>query len=297
MRALIDGVGMDLGRGHILAYGIEVDIVVRVNDPAAELDGGYMTLTGGPEAHDESQRSLVHALLVRVRHDGRIKECRRLNRVLGRKVRAKQQTLVGRQGDFFGYEFCNTFEIPLQGVSEVSSRLYDDPRMIGHIYSAPYLKLAPELCFVAVDELGVAGFIVGAKDTLSFERLLEDAWWPVLRAAYDAPNEDSPDDWSADQRRRFMIHHPERTPAGLARTHPAHLHMNLLPRIQGRGIGPKLLKLWFDKARELGVTAVRVGANVNNTGAVRFWKKQGFKTLDGPTDLPLGRTIWLGRGA
>jgi GNAT superfamily N-acetyltransferase len=177
-----------------------------------------------------------------------------------------------------------------------ASHLYDDPKMVGHIYSAPYLKLAPDLCFVAVDDLGVAGFIVGALDTLSFERLLEDRWWPALRAIHDEPNVDSPADWSADQRRSFMIHHPERTPEELARAYPAHLHMNLLPRIQGRGNGPRLLNLWLGRARELGATAVHVGANARNPGAIKFWKKCGFKTLDGPIELPPSRTIWLGRG-
>jgi len=176
-----------------------------------------------------------------------------------------------------------------------ASHLYDDLKMMGHIYSAPYLKLAPDLCFVAVDELGAAGFIVGAIDTLSFERLLEDDWWPALRAAYNEPHEDLSANWSADQRRSFTIHHPERTPVELARTHPAHLHMNLLPRIQGQGIGPKLLKLWFDKARGLGAIAVHMGANSQNTGAIRFWKKRGFKDLDGLIDFPPSRTIWLGR--
>lgn len=176
-----------------------------------------------------------------------------------------------------------------------ASHLYDDPKMMGHIYSAPYLMLAPDLCFVAVDDLGVAGYIVGAIDTLSFERLLEDQWWPVLRAAYDEPNQDLQANWSADQRRSFMIHHPERTPVELARAHPAHLHMNLLPRIQGQGIGPKLLKLWLDRARELGAAAVHLGADTQNTGAIRFWKKSGFKTLDSSIDLPPNRTTWLGR--
>jgi GNAT superfamily N-acetyltransferase len=177
-----------------------------------------------------------------------------------------------------------------------ASHLYDDPKMLGHIYAAPYLKLSPELCFVAADDLGVAGYVVGALDTLSFERLLEDQWWPALRAAYEEPQHDAPADWSADQRRCFMIHHPERAPRALAKSHPAHLHMNLLPRIQGQGVGSKLLKLWFGKARELGATAVRVGANTQNAGAIGFWKNQGFKTLDGADDSPPSRHIWLGRG-
>ena len=176
-----------------------------------------------------------------------------------------------------------------------ASHLYDDPKMMGHIYSAPYLKFAPDLCFVAEDDLGVAGYVVGALDTLSFERLLEDQWWPALRVAYEEPNEELSADWSADQRRSFMIHHPERTPLELAKSHPAHLHMNLLPRIQGQGVGRKLLKLWLGKVRELGATAVRVGANTQNAGAIGFWKNQGFKTLDGANDPPPSRHIWLGR--
>ncbi len=177
-----------------------------------------------------------------------------------------------------------------------ASHLYDDPKMMGHIYSAPYLKFSPDLCFVAVDDLGVAGFIVGVIDTLSFGRLLEDEWWPALRVAYDEPNQDSPAEWSADQRRSFMIHHPEQTPGDIAKTHPAHLHMQLLPRIQGQGTGPKILKLWLDKAATLGATAVHVGVNFRNERALRFWKNQGFDSFDSPTNLPPSRTIWLGRG-
>ena len=56
--------------------------------------------------------------------------------------------------------------------------------MMGHIYSAPYAKLCPDVCFVAEDEMGVAGFVVGAVDTRSFEERLERDWWPDLREIY-----------------------------------------------------------------------------------------------------------------
>ena len=190
---------------------------------------------------------------------------------------------------------CYAISLATGHLGADASHLYDDPKMMGHIYSAPYLKLAPDLCFVAVDGLGVAGLIVGALDTRAYARLLEDEWWPALRAVYDEPNEDSSASWSADQRRIFMIHHPEQTPEEIVGTHPAHLHMNLLPRIQGRGTGPKLLNLWLDSARKLGASAVHVGANSRNAGAIRFWKKHGFKTLVEPIDLPPSRTLWLGR--
>jgi hypothetical protein len=53
-----------------------------------------------------------------------------------------------------------------------ASHLYDDPRLIGHIYSAPYAVLEPELALVVEDRDGVAGFVVGVTDTSAWERSL-----------------------------------------------------------------------------------------------------------------------------
>ena len=43
--------------------------------------------------------------------------------------------------------------------------LHRDGRLIGHIYSAPYAALLPELVFVAEDDEGIFGYISGAFDT------------------------------------------------------------------------------------------------------------------------------------
>jgi GNAT superfamily N-acetyltransferase len=176
-----------------------------------------------------------------------------------------------------------------------ASHLYNDPKLMGHIYSAPYLRLSPETCFVARDDMGIAGFIVGAIDTHHFERRLEREWWPHLRAQYSDPDETERDSWTADQRRSFMIHHPEETPEAVIEAFPSHLHMQLLPRIQGRGIGVRLLDLWLGKAREKGAVGVHVGVNSQNRRAVKFWKRNGFKAPGSWATLPPGRTVWLGR--
>jgi hypothetical protein len=70
-----------------------------------------------------------------------------------------------------------------------ASHLYDDPKLMGHIYSAPYALLEPELALVAVDQRGVAGFAVGGIDTAIWERRLERDWWPILRQHYADPLE------------------------------------------------------------------------------------------------------------
>ena len=174
-----------------------------------------------------------------------------------------------------------------------SSHLYKDLRLIGHIYSAPYAVLRPGLVIVAVDEEGVGGFVAGAADTGSWEEALERSWWPKLRREYDDPSDRPQATWTADQRRASMIHRPERTPDAVAKAFPAHLHINLLARLQRRGIGSALLESWLGPAATPDAAA-HVGVNCANLGAIRFWEARGFKALalDGPaTD----RTVWMGR--
>lgn len=64
-----------------------------------------------------------------------------------------------------------------------ASHLYRDRKMMGHIYVAPYARLAPELTFVVEDAQGVAGFVAGTVDTSAWEDRLERDWWPALRGA------------------------------------------------------------------------------------------------------------------
>ena len=46
-----------------------------------------------------------------------------------------------------------------------ASGVVADPRLLGHLFVAPYAVLEPELAFVAVDGEGVAGYVVGTADT------------------------------------------------------------------------------------------------------------------------------------
>lgn len=177
-----------------------------------------------------------------------------------------------------------------------ASRLYRDPKMMGHIYIAPYALLEPGLTLVVEDEAGVAGFVAGTEDTAAWEDRLERDWWPSLREHYVDPSDIPSASWTADQRRAFMIHHPAKTPPAVVARYPAHLHMNLLPRLQRRGLGSKLLDAWLDLACRRGARAFHVGVNRENTGAVHFWRARAFEALAFDS-LPEGRTLWMGRDA
>ena len=91
-----------------------------------------------------------------------------------------------------------------------------------------------------------------------------------------------------------MIHHPVMTPSAVAGGYPAHLHMNLLPRLQRRGLGSKLLGAWLERAASVGARDVHVGVNRANSGAIRFWRSQRFDELT-LSDQREGRTAWMGR--
>jgi GNAT superfamily N-acetyltransferase len=175
-----------------------------------------------------------------------------------------------------------------------ASHLYQDGKLMGHIYAAPYAVLEPGLALVVEDGAGVAGYVVGTTDTTAWEEKLEQAWWPTLRQRYALPAEADAERWTPDQRRAFTIHRPTPTPATVTRRYPAHLHMNLLPRLHRRGVGTMLFERWTALAHARGATALHVATNRANVGSVVFWRKMGFEDL-ALEGLPEGRTLWLGR--
>jgi GNAT superfamily N-acetyltransferase len=173
-----------------------------------------------------------------------------------------------------------------------AAHLYEDGMLMGHIYSAPYARLEPDLALVVEDDTGVGGFAVGTIETKSWEARLEREWWPHLRTQYPHPGEAS-SDWTADQKRWAIIHHPERTPTNIAQEYPAHMHLNLLPRLRHQGHGAMLVQAWLEIARDKGALAVHVGINRTNVGALRFWARCGFQPLT--ADHGAKRTAWMGR--
>ncbi len=176
-----------------------------------------------------------------------------------------------------------------------ASKHYKDPKMMGHIYSAPYLLFSPQNCWVVTDEHGTAGFAVGAVDTRAFEKLLQEKWWPKLCNKYPKPSEKNPSAWSLDEKRTNHFHHPKSALDHIVATHPSHVHLNLHPRLQGQGVGQDLLSQWLAHAKDMGATHVHIGINPHNDRAIRFWSRNGFQA---PSDWPspkTGETLYLGK--
>ena len=147
--------------------------------------------------------------------------------------------------------------------------LYRDSDLLGHLYCGPYPTADPSLSLVVADEEGVAGYLVGTAHTGGFERWEEEHWWPALRARYPLLHDGSADDRLIEQ----MHHRPAAEPPP---GYPAHLHIDLLPRLQGQGWGRRLIEAFARLLGERGVPGLHLEVDPRNAGAFAFYQRLGF---------------------
>jgi GNAT superfamily N-acetyltransferase len=156
-----------------------------------------------------------------------------------------------------------------------ASPLYKDPALLGLFWAAPYAALEPELCFILMNDSAPSGYILGTRDSAAFRERCETEWFPALRRRYLLP---APDDDSLDSRIIRRIHAGHEANPELA-AYPAHLHIDLLPEVQGLGWGRRLTGRVLDRLRELGVPAVHLRVSKANPRAVAFYEALGFHRI------------------
>ncbi|SDF36259.1 FR47-like protein [Lentzea fradiae] len=154
--------------------------------------------------------------------------------------------------------------------------LFDDPRLLGHVHVGPYAAFEPDLVLVAEDDDGVCGYVAAASDSEAFEDRCERDWWPDLRLRYPLTPESNRVVW--------QIHHPPRVDPMMVRDYPAHLHVNLLARARGKGLGGSLVRTVLDRLEK----GVHVHVRRQNTHAIGFWEHLGFRVIDSADGLLLG---------
>ena len=170
--------------------------------------------------------------------------------------------------------------------------LYRDPKLVGHVYAAPYAHLSPRTVFVAEDTNGVGGYIVGVPNTRDFEARLEAEWWPALRKIYPDPSGTPRIDRSTDQFMSWWIYHPHRAPDEIVEPYPSHLHINLLPHLRRQGIGQRLMMRWLAAVRDMGSRGAHLAVGAANQRAIRFYRACGFHELERPS-RPESAAVWF----
>jgi GNAT superfamily N-acetyltransferase len=161
---------------------------------------------------------------------------------------------------------------------------FADRDAFAHLFSTWYVDHRPDCAWIVDDGTGRAvGYLIGSADAprrggpegarhmATFALLhgigrgvfVRRGTAPFLRRAAGDLREDRSVMAAAVDVRRF----------------PAELHINLLPVVRGRGFGGELVRTWFDRLRSLGVPGVRLGTFGENTGAIAFFRSQGFEPV------------------
>lgn len=168
----------------------------------------------------------------------------------------------------------------------------DDPDALGRIYVGPYLALEPELSLILDDPHGICGYAFGAFDSRDFYARYETEWRPNLCARFPRPAGD-PVRWTRAQSVYHAYHHPDYFCPEPYDRYPSHLHIDLLPRAQGRGYGRLMLEQIMDRLRARGSPGAHLGVSALNTRAQGFYRRLGFRDL---TEAGSGadRTFYMG---
>lgn len=159
--------------------------------------------------------------------------------------------------------------------------LVDDRRLFGEIWAAPYALLEPEHAYV-IDlaeedrSTGVVGYALGTIDAVAFERRCESDWWPALRDRYPLVD----DGERLGDLLISLIHHRPEPRTDLADQYPSELHIDMLPIVQGRGLGRQLMDVLLTGLREAGSPGVHLGVSEANANAIAFYRHLGFRELD-----------------
>ncbi|WP_176168899.1 GNAT family N-acetyltransferase [Krasilnikoviella flava] len=183
--------------------------------------------------------------------------------------------------------------------------LYSDDHLMPEVFALPYVEYAPDLAFVVVrpdDELEPApadpaddvlrvedgrltGYVIGVADTRDFVSWWERAWGPGFAERHPAAG-GSPSGREPGFPEPALVDagkDPGRMVRGLTDDeldrYPAHLHIDLLPENQGRGLGRTLMDTLRAALAARGVPGVHLGMDPNNTRARAFYDRYGFHEL------------------
>jgi ribosomal protein S18 acetylase RimI-like enzyme len=167
----------------------------------------------------------------------------------------------------------------------------DDPRLLGLVYAVPYQVGAPEFAFVLEDAEGVCGYVLGAADTVAFHRFLTGSWFARVGAGLRDPGADE-SLWRGSDWLRRAILHPEGVPPVDLRLYPAHGHIDLLPRAQGRGAGRRAMAHLMERLALAGAAGIHLGVSDVNLRGQGFYAHLGFHEIGrGPGVVWMGRSL------
>ncbi len=161
--------------------------------------------------------------------------------------------------------------------------LFDDDDIWSAVFVLPYLQRHPDLAFVVADDGAdrPIGYVVATDDTDAFEDWFAGEWWPRFADRWPRPVAET-------TRQDGTLVYAYRRRSGAepaARSHPAHLHIDLLPEAQRQGWGRRLIERVLDELRARGVSGLHLVASADNRDALAFYDRLGLHRLPSPAGV------------
>ncbi|HET7017466.1 MAG TPA: GNAT family N-acetyltransferase [Streptosporangiaceae bacterium] len=153
--------------------------------------------------------------------------------------------------------------------------------LIGDIYAGAYLYLEPEHAYVLDNGTRAVGYVIGTADTAGFVTAYRERWLPLMRRRYQPPADRPATD---EEHKLAALFNPEIMLMDELESHPAHLHINLLPDYQGSGFGRKMVDTFLASVAAAGVTSCYLAVRPANTSALGFYTRLGWQRLSCGTD-------------
>ena len=171
------------------------------------------------------------------------------------------------------YEIC----LKTGNSGQDATRLFSDPLVLGHIYVGPYMEFEPQSVFILEDDQGPCGYIMGVLDSQTYYQWMHSEWLPKIRVNYKKPT-GNPDTWDETAKITDLLFHP--VSQRLLPDYPAHLHIDLLSRAQGKGQGKLLMDRFIDYLKYNKIPGLHLELSSNNDRAFNFYRKYGIEELD-----------------
>ncbi len=139
-------------------------------------------------------------------------------------------------------------------------------KAIAKTYSTYYICECADTCFVlADDEDKAVGYILCEPDYKRYRRVFREKYVPEIKKIH-----------KGEGKKAYYLPVPF---SFFGRWFPAHMHIDILPEYQNQGYGSKLLKTLLQELEDRGVKGIMLAAGAENKGAIRFYKRYGFKTV------------------
>jgi ribosomal protein S18 acetylase RimI-like enzyme len=169
----------------------------------------------------------------------------------------------------------------------------DDPDALGRIFVGPYLAFEPELSLVLEDDQGVCGYALAALDSRAFYARYDGEWRLKLCERFPQPSGD-PATWTRAQTVHSWYHRPDYFCPEPYERYPSHMHIDLLERARGQGIGRRMMEQLIDELCKRDSRGAHLNVSALNTRALGFYRRLGFQELT-RTGTSTEGSIYLGK--